>query len=273
MKNVGLVLVQPGPRAVHEPLMSGISHGLEETFARAGMRLVTRVARDRSAELDVYRYWHASGAVDAVILVRVQHEDDRVTFLKQLKIPFAAVVDTGEVGDFSAVTVDSASMMRSALAYLAARGYSNVVYVKAPEDTVLSDIRARMFVEETNASSLRGRVVTAELTADGAGDATRYVVAEGDDRPDAIIFDDDVTAVAGLSTIQSLGLAVPVDVAVMAWNDSVRCQSATPSITALSDQAHQIGTLAATCLIDSVASGAITILSAADSFIVQRASA
>jgi DNA-binding LacI/PurR family transcriptional regulator len=273
MKNIGLVLVQPGPRAVHEPLMSGISHGLEETFARAGMRLVTRVVRDSSAELDVYRYWHASGAVDAVVLVRVRHEDDRVVFLRQLKIPFAAVVDAAEVGNFSAVTVNSASMMQSTLSYLASRGYSKVVYVKAPEDTVLSDIRARMFLAETVGSPLQGQVLSAELTAEGASEATRLLVTEPAERPDAIIFDDDVTAVAGLSTILSLGLAVPGDVAVIAWNDSVLCQSATPSITALSDQAHQIGTLAANCLIDSVAKGAITIVSAADSFIVQRASA
>jgi LacI family transcriptional regulator, repressor for deo operon, udp, cdd, tsx, nupC, and nupG len=273
MKNIGLVLVQPGPRVAHEPLISGISHGLEETFVRAGMRLVTRVVRERSAELDVYRYWHASGAVDAVVLVRVRHDDDRVRFLGQLKIPFAAIVDEVEVGDFSAVTVDSASMMRSALGYLTSRGYSNVVYVKAPEDTVLSDIRARRFVAEAETSHFRGRVVSAELTADGASAATRELMADADDRPDAIIFDDDVTAVAGLETIQSLGIAVPSEVAVIAWNDSVLCQSATPSITALSDQAHQIGTLAATCLIDSVATGAVTIVSASDSFIVQRASA
>ncbi len=273
MKNIGLVVVQPGPRALHEPLMSGISHGLEETFARAGMRLVTRVVRDAAAELDVYRYWHASGAVDAVILVRVRHEDERVTFLGQLKVPFAAIVDTDEVGDFSAVTVDSASMMQSVLAYLESRGYSNAAYVKAPEETVLSDIRARMFLVEPSGSTLSRHVLNAELTAEGASEATRQLLADDAERPDAIIFDDDVTAVAGLATIQSLGLRVPADVAVIAWNDSVLCQSATPSITALSDQAHQIGTLAARCLMDSVTTGSPTIIRAADSFIVQRASA
>jgi DNA-binding LacI/PurR family transcriptional regulator len=273
MKNIGLVLVQPGARAVHEPLMSGISHGLEEAFVRAGMRLVTRVVRERSAELDVYRYWHASGAVDAIVLVRVRHEDERVRFLGQLRIPFAAIVDAAEVGDFSAVTVDSASMMRSALSYLTSQGYSNVVYVKAPEDTVLSDIRARMFVAEAEAAEFHGRVVSADLTADGASSATEELIADAASRPDAIIFDDDVTAVAGLSTLQSFGLSVPRDVAVMAWNDSVLCQSATPSVTALSDRAHEIGTLAANCLIDSVATGTRKIIGAPDSFIVQRASA
>lgn len=271
MKNIGLVLVQPGPRVAHEPLISGISHGLEETFVRAGMRLVTRVVREASAELDVYRYWHASGAVDAIVLVRVRHDDERVRFLQQLKIPFAAIVDVSEVGDFSAVTIDSASMMRSALRYLASTGRTHVAYVKS-DDAVLSDIRAQTFLDETAALQIQGEVVMAELTADGATEVSRQLM-RGEGSPNAIIFDDDVTAAAGLDTIQALGVAVPEGVAVIAWNDSVRCQSAVPSITALSDEAHHIGALAATCLIDSAASDSVTVVAAPDSFIVQRASA
>jgi LacI family transcriptional regulator, repressor for deo operon, udp, cdd, tsx, nupC, and nupG len=273
MRNVGLVLVQSAPRVAYEPLISGIGHGLEEMFVKSGMCLVTRVVRDRSAELDVYRYWHASGAVDAVILVRLRQDDERITFLKQLKIPFAAIADTLEVGDFSAVTIDSASMMREAVAYLTSRGHADIAYVKAPEDTVLSDVRTRMFLQEARSSGFRGRVVSTELTEDGSHEVTTRLMSEGDNRPTAVIYDDDVTAVAGLETIQSLGLAVPEGVAVMAWNDSVRCQSATPPVTAMSDQAHRIGILAATCLIQAVESDARTIVGAPDSFIVQRVSA
>jgi DNA-binding LacI/PurR family transcriptional regulator len=273
MRNIGLVLVQRGPRVAYEPLISGVEHGLEETFVRSDMCLVTRVVHDRSAELDVYRHWYASGAVDAVVLVRLRRDDERVTFLKQLKIPFAAIADAGEVGDFSAVTIDSASMMRAAVAYLTSRGHRDIAYVKAPEDTVLSDVRGRTFLDEATGSGLRGRVVSTELSEDGTDEVTALLMTAGADRPTAVIYDDDVTAVAGLETIGSLGLSVPGDVAVMALNDSVRCQSATPSVTAMSDEAHQIGILAARCLTQSVESRSLNVVGAPDSFIVQRASA
>lgn len=273
MKNIGLVLVQSNLPVVHEPLMSGISHGLEETFVRSGMSLVTRVVHSRPEEFDVYRHWCESSAVEAVVLVRVAHADDRIDFLRDLGMPFVAIVDVSEVGDFSAVTIDSATMMRSVLAYLTSHGHTDIVYVRSDEDTVVSDIRARTFLEEAAASHHRGRVFTAPLTADGASTAARSVIAEGGETRKAIILDDDVTAAAALETIKTAGVAVPDRIAVLAWNDSVRCQSASPSITALSDEAHHIGALAAACLITSVASGVVTIVAAADSFIVQRASA
>jgi DNA-binding LacI/PurR family transcriptional regulator len=273
MKNIGLVLVQPGPRVSHEPLISGIEHGLEETLVKSGMCLVTRVVHEQSAELDVYRYWHASNAVDAVVLIRLRQDDERITFLKQLKIPFAAVVDALEIEDFSAVTVDSSSMMKAAVAYLVARDHRDIAYVKAPAGAVLSDIRARTFCDETERAGIQGRVVSAELTEDGAREATAQLMSQPDGRPTAVIYDDDVTAVAGLETIRSLGLSVPGEVAIMAWNDSVRCQSATPPLTAMSDEANRIGVLAATCLIDAVESGDNVLIAAPNSFIVQRASA
>lgn len=273
MKNIGLVLVQPGPRVAYEPLISGIEHGLEETFVKSGMCLVTRVVHGRDAELEVYRYWHQTEAVDAVILVQLRPADDRVRLLTQLRIPFAAVVDAGQVNGYSAVTIDSASMMREAVSYLTSRGRTDIVYVKAPVDTVIAEVRARTIQQEADAAGARGRVVDAELTEEAAQEVTRELMADPVGRPRAVVFDDDVTAVAGLETIRSLGLAVPEDVAVLAWNDSVRCQSATPPITAMSDQAHQIGLLAAGCLIRAVETGKRIVVNAPDSFVVQRASA
>jgi DNA-binding LacI/PurR family transcriptional regulator len=271
--NIGLVLLQAAPRVSYQPLISGIGHGLEEGLVRSGMTLVTRVVHDRAAELDVYRHWHSSGSVDAVVLVRLRHDDERIRFLQQLGIPFAAIADTDEVGDFSAVTIDSAAMMREAVEYLTSRGHSDIAYVKAPEDTVLADVRTRIFLQESRSAGFRGRVVSTELTEEDAHEATVRLMTEEDTPPTAVIYDDDVTAVEGLKTIQGLAFAVPETVAVFAWNDSVRCQSATPPVTALSDEAHGIGLLAAQCLIDSVTSGERTVLSATNSFIVQRMSA
>jgi LacI family transcriptional regulator, repressor for deo operon, udp, cdd, tsx, nupC, and nupG len=273
MRNIGLVLVQSAPRVAYEPLISGIEHGLEEMFVKSGMSLVTRVVRDRAAELEVYRYWHATTAVDAVVLVRLRQREERIDFLKHLGIPFVAVADTLEVGDFSAVTIDSGSMMREAVSYLSSHGHADIAYVKAPEETVLSDTRTKMFINEARRIGIRGRVVSAELTEAGSHQVTTRLISDDEPRPSAIIYDDDVTAVAGLEAIKSLGLRVPDDVAVLAWNDSVQCQSATPPVTALSDQAHMIGVLAATSLMQALESGERTVLEVPDSFVVQRMSA
>jgi DNA-binding LacI/PurR family transcriptional regulator len=273
MKDIGLVLVQHTPLVAHEPLISGVEHGLEEVLVRSDMRLVTRVVRDHAAELDVYRYWHATGAVDAVVLVRLTRDDKRVTFLNQLRVPFVAIADESQVGEFSAVAIDNSAMMLALIEHLTSRGHSRISYVSGPAEVELSSIRARAFADQAATAGVDGRVVTAELTTEGGQRATREVLGDESQRPTAIIYDDDVTAAAGLEAITSLGLTVPGDVAVIAWNDSVLCQSAVPSITAMSNEAHGIGLLVGKCLIDTVESGSRSVVHAPSSFIVERASA
>jgi DNA-binding LacI/PurR family transcriptional regulator len=273
MKDIGLVLVQHTPLAAHEPLISGVEHGLEEILVRSDMRLVTRVVRDLDSELDVYRYWHATNAVEAVVLVRLTRQDRRVTFLNQLKVPFVAIADQSQIGDFSAVTIDNTGMMRSVVDYLTARGKVKIAYVSGPEDVELSSIRVQAFLAESTDGRFEASVIRAEQSNDGGASATREALSNERGRPTAIIYDDDVAAATGVETITALGLAIPEDVAIVAWNDSVRCQGAIPPITAMSNEAHRIGVLTARALIETMGSGARVVQAADPSFIVDRASA
>ena len=52
-------------------------------------------------------------------------------------------------------------------------------------------------------------------------------------RPTAIVFDNDVMAIAGLGVAQEMGLAVPADLSIVAWDDSTLCRLVHPSLTAL----------------------------------------
>jgi DNA-binding LacI/PurR family transcriptional regulator len=271
MKDVGLVLVQNTPHPTHDPLISGIGHGLEEILVKSGMRLTTRVVPDAAAELDVYRYWHARDAVDAVVLMRLTRDDKNVSFLQEARIPFVAIADETQVGQFSAVVIDNTAMMAALVEHLTSRGHSNMVYVGGPADVEPSSVRAAAFLAESARAGFQGAVMSCEPTAEGAQRATRALLA-ADGRPTAVIYDDDVSAAAGLRTIQGAGAKVPDDIAIVAWNDSVLCQSATPSITAMSHEVHSVGLLAGKCLIATAETGRREVLYAAHAFIVERAS-
>ena len=55
-----------------------------------------------------------------------------------------------------------------------------------------------------------------------------------EDRPTAIIYDNDLMAVAGLAVVQELGLRSPDDVTLVAWDDSTLCRHTHPTLTAIS---------------------------------------
>src|ERR1039458_7375768 len=52
--------------------------------------------------------------------------------------------------------------------------------------------------------------------------------------PTAIIYDNDVMAVSGLGAAQRMGVQVPADLSIVAWDDSPLCQLVHPPLTALS---------------------------------------
>lgn len=72
----------------------------------------------------------------------------------------------------------------------------------------------------------------------------RRLLSSGE-RPTAIIYDNDVMPIAGLGVAHEMGLSVPRDVSIVAWDDSPLCQLVHPALTALSRDIPGYGALAA----------------------------
>ncbi|MFJ1584163.1 substrate-binding domain-containing protein [Streptomyces sp. NPDC088197] len=60
-------------------------------------------------------------------------------------------------------------------------------------------------------------------------------------RPTAILYDHDLMAVAGLSVAAEMGLAVPRDVSLLAWDDSQLCQLTPLKLSAMSHDVFGFG--------------------------------
>ncbi|MGW7792319.1 substrate-binding domain-containing protein, partial [Streptomyces tricolor] len=67
----------------------------------------------------------------------------------------------------------------------------------------------------------------------------------GSPPPTALIYDNDVMAVAGVAAAADLGFCVPQDVSVVSWEDSALCRMVTPRLSALSRDSAAFGRTAA----------------------------
>ncbi len=67
-------------------------------------------------------------------------------------------------------------------------------------------------------------------------------------RPTAIVYDNDIMAVAGLSVAAEMGLSDPGDVSLLAWDDSQLCRLTHPTLSAMSHDVHGFGAEAARTL-------------------------
>ncbi len=82
--------------------------------------------------------------------------------------------------------------------------------------------------------------------------ATRRLLSSAQ-RPTAVIYDNDVMAIAGLSVAQEMGLTVPGDLSIVAWDDSPLCRLVHPPLTALGRDIPAYGAHAARQLLAVVA--------------------
>ena len=88
-----------------------------------------------------------------------------------------------------------------------------------------------------------------DYTSSAGADATRKLLA-ATRRPTAIIYDNDIMAVAGLGVAQEMGIVVPNELSVVSFDDSILCEVVRPSLTACARDVEAYGARAACALLD-----------------------
>ncbi|WP_051853299.1 LacI family DNA-binding transcriptional regulator [Streptomyces aureocirculatus] len=247
---VGLVVARPAGTLGVDSFFLQLISGIQEVLAERQLGLLFQVVEDVTAECAVYRRWWAEHRVDGVLVVDPRTDDPRPELLAELGLP--AVV-TGGVPDterpqrpgLSTVWADDAGAMASVVGHLHALGHRRVVHIAGLPGLAHTERRMRTLRAEADRRGLTEvRSVTTDYS-DAEGAAVTRRVLGADAPPTALVYDNDVMAVAGVAAAASLGFAVPDDVSVVAWEDSALCRMVHPWLTALSRDTVSFGRTAA----------------------------
>ncbi|MGW9371098.1 LacI family DNA-binding transcriptional regulator [Streptomyces xanthophaeus] len=273
---VGLVLARPAHTLGVESFFLQLVSGIQEVLSASRTALLFQVVDDVEAECVLYRRWWAERRVDGVLVVDPRTHDPRPALLEELGLPAVTVGEAGPAGPppaaaspatapqtgpaagvapapapvavaVSSVGADDAGAMAEVLGHLYGLGHRRIVHVAGLRD--LAHTARRMESLRTEAAR-RGlgpdrvrSVVTDYSDAEGAA-ATRRVLAEPAP-PTALIYDNDVMAVAGSAVAAELGVPVPAGLSIVAWDDSALCRVTHPRLTALVRDTAGFGRLAA----------------------------
>ncbi|PZF08598.1 LacI family transcriptional regulator [Curtobacterium sp. MCPF17_011] len=253
--SIGFVLNRPartlGTESFFGDLISGIQLGL--TGTHIGMTLL--VARDADEELETYRDWWRGHRVDGVIVIDPRRDDERLRLLADLGMPSVVVGShPSPAGAAPSVWIDDSDATETVLRYLRALGHRRIAHVSGPpefEHTALRIDRVRAFA----GTDVDGRMesVPTDYSAEAGAAATRRLLS-GATRPTAIVFDNDVLAVAGLGVASEMGVRVPQDVSIVSFDDSAMIRLVRPAITSLTRDTVELGQRAAVLLREQIES-------------------
>lgn len=230
---VGLVVDRPAHSLGLEPFFMQLVSGIEAELASSGVDLLLQVTEDMGAEIASYRRWSSERRVDGVIMVDLRVSDPRVQVVEELPLPAVVLGGPEGVGSLPYLHTDDATAMREVVHYLAALGHRRIVQVAGPEKFVHTRVRTQAFLDAAAQAGLsEARWVHADYTGEGGTRTTRKLLA-ATDRPTALIYDNDLMAVAGLGVAHEMGVDVPSQLSIVAWDDSVLCRLVRPSLTAI----------------------------------------
>ncbi|HEY0533560.1 MAG TPA: substrate-binding domain-containing protein [Actinoplanes sp.] len=254
MRLVGMVLTNGAAQVGVEPFFMELIAGMEQELAPTGTSVLLLVVPDLAAELATYRRWAAEGTVAAVVVVNLVHDDVRPAELTTIGLPAVLAGRYAGPAAFTSVVTDDAGAMTAAMELLHSLGHRIIGRVSGPAELVHTAERSTAMRESGRRLDVEVRIVEADYSADRGAFGVRELLA-GAQPPTAVIFDNDVMAVAAEADLVRAGVQVPGQVSLLACDDSALCELAVPPLSAMSIDVHDHG-VAIGRAVDEVLTGA-----------------
>jgi DNA-binding LacI/PurR family transcriptional regulator len=268
---LGLVVDRPARTLGVEPFFTQLIWGIEGELSARGVALLLQVTVDRMAQLECYRRWWAERRVDGVFLVDLHIDDTRVELLEELDLPAIVIGGPRGLGGLPGVWNDDIGAQRSVVEYLTALGHRRIARVAGLPELWHTALRTEAFETITGELGASSTTVTTDYSGEQGAQATRSLLASAEP-PTAIIYDNDIMALAGLSVAAEMGVAVPDRLSIVAWDDSVLCRLVHPPLSAVSLDIAAYGARVARRLLDQVDGEAAESECAATPVLVPRGS-
>lgn len=268
---VGIIL-RRSPRMLGiEPFYAEFIAGMEDVLAIERRSVLLQIVPTLEKELESYERWAATAQVAGVIVGDLVENDPRPAILHRLEIPTLVVGEPELPPGISAIRVDNYGAMLDAVTRLRAMGHTRIDRVSGPQHLFHTRLRTQAFDAAAADIGVSGRSVEGDYTEESGEKATRALLTR-DDPPTAIIYDNDVMAVAGLGVAYEMKVDVPGELSLLAWDDSTLCRLAVPPLSAMSSDVHALGALAARSLLGVIAGDPEAILQAPPSHFIERGS-
>ncbi|WP_432542941.1 LacI family DNA-binding transcriptional regulator [Kineococcus sp. SYSU DK002] len=237
---IGLVIPGPAHRIGVEPYFVELVEGMEEVLHPAGWSVLVLVVSDLASELATYQRWSTDEEVRAVVVVDLVEGDVRPRFLADLGMPHVLAAHLDSPWACTSEVADDASRLARAVEFLARSGHRRLGHVCGPAHLVHTAERRAAIA--AGAARLDVQVLTAEAdytAATGVRAVTELLAAA--DPPTAVVFDNDVMAVAALEHLTARGVRVPGDVSLLSADDSPLCEVSVPPLSAMTVDVHHRG--------------------------------
>ena len=245
---LGLILTRDPEMLGSDPFFPPFMAGVESVIAPIGRSLTLRFVEPEQ-EAAAYTEMARSKRVDGVLVADLRVKDPRPSLLQDLDLPFVTLnrPDVPSVGP--AVSVDDRAGVRDAVQQLVDLGHQDIAHVAGPRNYLHANNRRDEWRRVLTSNGLKvTKPVESDFTAAGGAKATEQLLRRRVP-PTAILYSNDLMAMAGLAVANRDGIAVPQQLSIIGYDDAELSAHLHPPLSTVHADAYEWGRAAATTLI------------------------
>lgn len=217
--------------------------GIGEAIRGTRYHLTVAPEFDRNTSVDTIRYILGNRTADGVIITHTAPEDPRVKLMMEAGFPFVSHGRTRFAEPHAFHDFNAEKFVTMAVERLAARDRRRQLLVLGEATTTNYFNLIDAFEIATAAAGVKGSIIDAKVPHQRTGEMRDYgrTLAGADDRPDGIVCDSEMGAIALIGGLQDAGLTLGRDVEVIAKQTSDVLPTFFPSVDTLSEDIHAAG--------------------------------
>ena len=252
--NLGVLFVDEAQSGLTHEFFAAVLDSFKRSAEGCGYDITFinhNIGRGRSSYLEHCRY----RGVDGVIAACVQFDDPEVVELAHSNLPFVTIDHV--FNNRSAVMSDNVEGVSRIVDPLCAQGHEKIAFIHGEAHSAVTQKRLASFYRacEAHGISTPDEYIVSATYRDvkGCAEATRKLLRLAD-RPTAILFPDDFSAMGGIKTVREEGLLIPRDISLVGYDGSLVSQAISPKLTTYRQNVEAMGRAAAELLIGQIES-------------------
>ncbi|UOE44836.1 LacI family DNA-binding transcriptional regulator [Agromyces larvae] len=250
-QTVGFALAKPAEVLGAEPYMHELIAGIERVLLPRSASLLLRIVSSPSGVADTIRRWSADGLVDAVILMDLEPDDAAVALVRELAIPAVVSGDPDTAAGLSTVWSQDDLVMDAAVDAMLRLGHRRLAQLTGPGRMAHTRLRLAAFERAARAAGAEAVAREGDYS-ERSGRELALELLRDEQPPTAIVADNDLMAIGALAAARELGVEVPAQLSIVAWDDSPLCQLSSPPLSAMSHDVQTIGELIAEVALEAI---------------------
>jgi LacI family repressor for deo operon, udp, cdd, tsx, nupC, and nupG len=249
---IGLVF-QTSPEALaSDQYYTSLMAGLQSVLSTSQYSLVTEVVDGPEAEADAYRRLARDGRVDGMVIVDLRQDDPRFALVQEAGLAFVSLGWPPAPTTMPVLVYDECPAIADVVQHLVTLGHRRVAQVVGPQSGTPARVRRELYQRLLGEHGVDGsRWIESDYTAGGGRAATTQLL-DGADVPTAIVYSNDLMAVAGMSAVFARGLRVPDDISMVGWDDITVSEYLHPALSTVTQHPFDDGRKAARLLLDVI---------------------